>query len=256
MLANYHTHTPRCNHASGTEEEYVLAAIERGLQTLGFSDHTPYYFPGDYYSTFRMRMDQLEDYTQAVGFMAQKYSDEIKIITGLEAEYYPALFPALLERLRDSEVQYLILGQHMVDNEINADYSGHPTADVDVLKKYAHQVCDAMQTGLFSYLAHPDLINFVGDREIYGENMRLICSEAKQCNIPLEYNLLGLSTNRHYPDPVFWELVAEEGNPVVFGCDAHTPDALKKVSYEKEAIKRLQLLGIQPIELPALRPIR
>ena len=31
MIANYHTHTPRCNHAVGTEEEYVQAAIQRGL---------------------------------------------------------------------------------------------------------------------------------------------------------------------------------------------------------------------------------
>ena len=28
MLANYHTHTWRCNHASGAEEEYVQNAID------------------------------------------------------------------------------------------------------------------------------------------------------------------------------------------------------------------------------------
>ena len=41
MTENYHTHTARCRHATGTEEEYVLAAIDRGLKILGFSDHTP-----------------------------------------------------------------------------------------------------------------------------------------------------------------------------------------------------------------------
>ena len=45
MIANLHTHTPRCRHASGTEEEYVRCALDAGLQTLGFSDHTPYPFP-------------------------------------------------------------------------------------------------------------------------------------------------------------------------------------------------------------------
>lgn len=54
MIANYHTHTPRCNHAQGSEQEYVDAALSAGLKILGFSDHTPYFFPGDYYSTFRM----------------------------------------------------------------------------------------------------------------------------------------------------------------------------------------------------------
>ena len=45
MIANYHTHTTRCRHASGTEEAYVQAAIQGGLEILGFSDHTPYWFP-------------------------------------------------------------------------------------------------------------------------------------------------------------------------------------------------------------------
>ena len=30
MIANYHTHTPRCRHAEGTEAEYVQAALDAG----------------------------------------------------------------------------------------------------------------------------------------------------------------------------------------------------------------------------------
>ena len=39
---NYHCHTKRCGHASGTDEEYVEAAIKAGYKVLGFSDHGPY----------------------------------------------------------------------------------------------------------------------------------------------------------------------------------------------------------------------
>ena len=39
---NYHTHTKRCGHAIGEDEEYVVNAIEAGLTDLGFSDHCPY----------------------------------------------------------------------------------------------------------------------------------------------------------------------------------------------------------------------
>lgn len=35
---NYHTHTTRCYHASGKDEEYVKAAIKAGIKELGFSD--------------------------------------------------------------------------------------------------------------------------------------------------------------------------------------------------------------------------
>ena len=44
MLANYHTHTKRCNHALGEDREYVEAAIKAGLKVLGFSDHCPFVF--------------------------------------------------------------------------------------------------------------------------------------------------------------------------------------------------------------------
>ena len=52
LIANYHTHTPRCHHAGGTEREYVEAALSVGMKTLGFSDHGPYMFDTElnYYS--------------------------------------------------------------------------------------------------------------------------------------------------------------------------------------------------------------
>ena len=41
MIANYHTHTPRCNHAWGTEAEYVEKALEAGLKLLGIDPDAP-----------------------------------------------------------------------------------------------------------------------------------------------------------------------------------------------------------------------
>ena len=41
MIANYHTHTPRCHHAKGTEREYVENAIRAGIKRFGFADHSP-----------------------------------------------------------------------------------------------------------------------------------------------------------------------------------------------------------------------
>ena len=38
IKCNYHTHTKRCNHAVGEDEEYVLSAIENGYKVLGFAD--------------------------------------------------------------------------------------------------------------------------------------------------------------------------------------------------------------------------
>ena len=255
MIANYHTHTYRCRHANGTEEEYVQAAIEMGLDIFGFSDHSPYWFGCDYYSTYRMFPEQLPDYVDTVLQLQKKYAGQIEIPLGLEAEYYPAYFPEMLEKVRDAGIEYLLLGQHFGGNEIGEHYCGRATADTAVLKQYCYQVADAMETGLFSYLAHPDLIYYTGSRKTYQENMRLICRAAKECHLPLEVNLLGFYSGRHYPNPDFWELAAEEGCTVILGRDAHDPDALLDEKTENKARERICALGVQLVDKVPLRKI-
>ena len=252
MIANYHTHTWRCNHATGREEDYVRNAIDRKFEILGFSDHTPYLFPGDYYSGFRMRPEQFKNYCDTVRLLQKKYADQIAIPLGVEVEYYPDLFPKLLPVLQDAGIEYMLLGQHFVGNEIGEHYSGKATADPAILKRYCAQARDAMQTGLFTYLAHPDLIHFKGDVEIYRQQMRTICTEAKSCGIPLELNMLGSWSGRNYPNPVFWELAAEEGCSVVIGCDAHAPEHLLKMEAERQLTElagRLQLNLLETVPL-------
>jgi len=248
MIANYHTHTWRCNHAMGREEDYVKAALDRGLQILGFADHTPYFFPGDYYSGFRMRPEELKGYCNTVRLLGKKYDGQIQIPLGLELEYYPAYLPKLLPFLRDNGIEYLLLGQHFVGNEIGEHYSGRETGDVKILEKYCDQTIDAMQTGLFTYFAHPDLIRYVGDDGAYRRNMRRICREAKSCGMPLEINMLGLWSGRNYPDRRFWELAAEEGCRVVIGCDAHAPEHLRKADTEEKAAMMVRYYGLELLE--------
>ena len=256
MIANYHTHTWRCNHAKGTEREYVECALEAGLQTLGFSDHSPYIFPGTYYSTFRMRVSQLEGYVRTVLGLRAEYEGRIRIPLGLELEYYPNLLPALIPVLRDHPIDYLLLGQHFVGDEIGAPYSGVVTRDVKLLERYVNQSIDAIQTGLFTYFAHPDLINFQGSQRDYRLIMRRICQEAKSCQIPLEYNLLGLSGGKNYPSRVFWELAAEEGCQVILGRDAHDPTSLLDNKTEQKALAVIKELGLPLIDTVSFRPIK
>lgn len=256
LIANYHTHTWRCNHATGREEVYVQTAIDRGFEILGFSDHTPYVFPDGYYSGFRMRMDQFRDYCDMVHLLQNKYGDHIQIPLGVEVEFYPAYFPKLLPILQDSGIEYMLLGQHFVGNEINEHYSGNATADESILKRYCHQAADAMQTGLFTYFAHADLINFRGDEKVYRQHMRLLCREAKSCGYPLEINMLGSWSGRNYPNLTFWEMAAEEGCDVILGCDAHAPDHLKKMDTEEKLLKMVDSLGLHLLERVQLRQIK
>ena len=110
MIANYHTHTWRCNHAHGVEKQYIEKAIGQGLQILGFSDHTPYCFPNGYIGPDKMLPSQLEDYVDTVLRLRDQYRGDIEIHLGLEAEYYPEIWEGLLKLIEPYPIEYLLLG--------------------------------------------------------------------------------------------------------------------------------------------------
>lgn len=255
MIANYHTHTPRCRHAAGTETEYARCAVEAGLQKLGFSDHTPYPFPQDHVSAFRMELRQLADYAAAVEDVRKGFAGQLEIFLGVEAEFYPQYFGELLPVLRDHGVQYMLLGQHFLYNEVEGIGSIGPTADAALLRQYCDQTIEALHTGLFTYFAHPDLMHFVGEDAVYRQEIRRLCRAAKACGIPLEINLLGAAQGRHYPNRRFWELAAEEGCQVVLGCDAHRPEALLDAAQERRARALAADLGLELLEDVPLKRI-
>ena len=256
MLANYHTHTWRCNHASGTEREYVENALKMGIQIFGFSDHSPYVFPGDYYSSFRMKLDQLEDYVNSVLELQREFCGQIQIPLGLELEYYPGHLPNLLPVLKDYPFDYVIMGQHFVGDEINEHYSGHLTDDRKIFERYVNQVIDGMYTGLFTYVAHPDLIHYRGDDGFYRMHMARLCKAAKECGIPLEVNLLGVQDNRNYPNPMFWEMAATENCDVILGRDAHSPQQVLNTASEEAGLDIVRKFDLHLLETVDLRPIR
>ena len=120
MKFNLHTHTTRCNHATGEDREYVESAIKAGMKVLGFADHCPQFFPGtDYYSFFRMVPELAEEYAVSIRALQREYKDDIKILLGFETEYYPKTFDAFMEFIRPLRLDYLIMGQHFIGNEFD-----------------------------------------------------------------------------------------------------------------------------------------
>ena len=107
---NYHTHTYRCGHASGNEEDYVLAAIKLGIKRLGFSDHVilpkGYEQPG-----VRGSYDVFDDYVKTIKGLKEKYKDQIDILIGFETEYIPSCLD-YYKKILSEDIDYLILGQH------------------------------------------------------------------------------------------------------------------------------------------------
>lgn len=234
MDYNYHTHTYRCGHAKGEDEEYVLRAIEGGIKHMGFSDHAPYIFPDGHEIGSHMQMADANEYFETINNLRKKYADKIDILVGFEMEYMPSHFDKMLKNVKNLGAEYLILGQHYVaDGHPNEIGTGSVNDSPDLLSRYVDSICHGIKSGVFSYVAHPDMVKFTGDDNFYRSEMKKICLASLEKNIPVEINFLGIREGRFYPNPRFWEIVKEVGCPVTFGLDAHTP----KDAFDGDSLK-------------------
>ncbi len=252
MDYNYHTHTILCSHASGTVEEYVERASQNGIKYMGFSDHIPFIRPDGKETYYRVPVNMGKLYCDEIKGLREKYKDKIELSVGFESEYYEEYFDDMLEDAIEYGAEYLILGQHFVAPENIAEHTVDKTESVDDLRGYVSSVVTAMNKKVFSYVAHPDIINFTGEEEIYKEEVRKICIASRTLNIPLEINFLGIRGKRSYPKALFWQVAGEEKSPVTFGFDAHSvKDAYDGDSLlvAKEMVKKYNLNYIGKPEL-------
>ena len=265
---NFHTHTYRCGHASGSEEGMVEAATVMGLDNLGFSEHIPmpHYRQHllksinhirsvrsalSFVKAFilngpgmRMPYKTMEEHLQAIDACQLKYQGKVVIYKGFEAEGIKEYFDYYQSLLDNGTVDYLILGHHFHDHCIQDCYYGREKIEKKDLYLYCNEVEQAIETELFSYLAHPDLFligyhKFDLDAQTVS---RRICEKAKEYNIPLEINAGGMRRGLHdingeqlylYPNAHFWDIASEVGNDVIIGLDAHHPTHFDSAMYDR-----------------------
>lgn len=242
MKANYHTHTARCHHAIGSDEEYVKSAIAAGFDELGFSDHTPWKYDTDFVAHMRMKLDRFQDYKQSILSLREKYQDQISIKLGLEVEYFPQYLPWLREFLKREQVDYIIFGNHYYLTDEKRIYFGTACTCPKYLDLYCQECISGMETGLYAYLCHPEL--FMRAYPRFDEHCERIsyriCEAVKRLQIPLEYNLAGAAYNEinhvcEYPHHRFWEIAKEVGNTAIIGSDAHHFEDLRNPYYWDKA---------------------
>lgn len=257
-LVNYHTHTIRCQHATGSEEEYIEEAIRLGFKTLGFADHTPWHYDTDFISGVRMHENELANYVSTLKDLKDKYKDKIEILIGLEAEYYPDMIDWLIEQCKSLGIDYLIFGCHFYpcDDDYFDFYSFFNETREDALDVYVNAIKQGVETGLYSYIAHPDVILRsckVVDEKVL-DAFEKITDIAIKHDIPLEYNLNGVYWNKYkginsYPHDDFWKIAGRKGCKALVGFDAHRPSFFEEMmpSYN-EGNEKLKQFGCQLID--------
>lgn len=230
----YHTHTPRCGHARGNDEIYVLEAIKAGLKVIGFTDHV--FLKGYSQEGIRGEYSQLEEYISSLRLLKEKYKYQIEILIGFEAEYIPHMISYYKELLNNG-IDYLILGQHVyIDSEDKIRWYFKEKDNKENCERYVNDVIEGMKTGIFKYLAHPDLFaTGISKWDDYAISMaKRIIEAAIKYDIPLEYNLGGYRypyerlfkgmKYMRYPMNEFWDLASTYPIKVIIGPDAHDPE--------------------------------
>lgn len=248
-MNNYHTHTYRCRHASGDVADYVAAARAAGLGVLGFSDHCPFY--DNRWPENRMPMSELQDYLDAMDAARAASDAELaaaapgsaataaapkapRILRGLECEWGPGEEAFFREEfLGRCSLDYLAAGIHyyLCDGTWRDSYAISTPAE---LAGFAETSCGAMESGLFAFLAHPDVYCFNWMR--WDENAiacaKDILSTAERTGVPLEINGYGFrkkrvhafeGPRRPYPHDEFWRLAAGYDVKCIVNSDAHRP---------------------------------
>ena len=259
-ISNFHTHTYLCGHAEGTPVEYAEQALREGCIALGFSDHCPY--PEDFddmWPDIRMGTDEINLYLNMV--TEAKESVPFPVYLGYECEW-DSRYKSWYEDLKGScHADYLILGSHWVTLNGGSSHVYCPGIEnVQDMNRYIDQTIDGMRSGLFAFLAHPDL--FMCGFHEWDENTKswseAIIDAAKDLNLPLEINGLGMSRppantkngmRYQYPYVEFWELVKEKsGIQVICNSDAHhKEDVLMNAWKARDFASRFDFV---PIECP------
>lgn len=273
---NYHTHTKYCGHAKGDVKDYVLEAYNLGMKELGMSDHAPIPYnhgmtEAEYQENYcyeNMDMATFDKYLKDIDDINGKY--DIKLYKACEAEY---LYnnDDFYKELRN-KLDYMILGIHFFNgnNCVLDTYKDVNYSNVDYYYETAKR---AIETGLYSYFAHPDLYLF-DYKSINGKNefdlkakeicLKLIDLCVKN-DIYFEINANGIKyaidkNDRklwRYPNIEFFKVVKEymDKNPnklkLVIGADAHEPKALNNENVEKvlEFVSDLGLKIYEKIEV-------
>jgi len=231
MKIDLHNHTSRCNHATGSVDEYIKRAIELGIDIYGFSEHAP--IPSDLDKDYRLSFEEMSEYEAEILRYQKEYKNDIKILLGYEVDYLKGYIDS---RVLNAKVDYLIGSVHFLDKWgfDNPEYiGGWESRDIDDIWNEYFDAIEAMaDSGHFDIVGHLDLIKIF--KYMPKKDIRLLAKNAlkaiKKSGMAIELNSAGLRKpiKEIYPSRELLEMAYELDIPITFGSDAH---AIEQVGF-------------------------
>lgn len=227
LPADYHMHTPLCRHATGEPTEYAAQAKKVGLKEIGFSDHSP--MQRDDFDSWRMRLDQLDEYVEKVRKARVEHPDLI-IKLALEVDFLPGHEEWICALSQRHAWDYLIGSVHYVSETWAVD---DPTRlsewkhrdPFEVWSVYFDRLTAAAASSLFDIIGHADLPKKFGcyPKEDCTQLFERFVKAARASQVAVELNTAGLrkECREIYPGPKLARMMFDAGVAITFGSDAH-----------------------------------
>jgi len=224
MRLDYHMHT---TFSDGRSEmaEFVDEAVRKGIDEIGFSDHI-----------FLRKEDWSMDWADLTKYVSSiselNTTSQISIKAGLEVEFVPCGMEGLMEMINRFDFDYLMgsvhyIGDWQFDNEKQIEE--WKRRDVtQVYEQYYDLVQTMAKTQLFDFVGHLDLVkkfNHRPNRDIQDLLLETVKTIGKS-GMCIEVNTGGLRKpcREVYPSEKLLKICFDNGLPITFGSDAHSPE--------------------------------
>lgn len=253
-FSNLHTHTTFSD-GVGTVRENVLSAIERGMISLGFSDHS---FTGCD-TSYCMLPEDYGKYKAEVLTAKEEFRDKISVYHGIEKDYFSKIDRDDFDYFIAS-VHYIIAGGKTFAIDHGRSYQDECVEYAFGGDKLAMARCYFDMVAEHAYLTKPDVIGhfdvinkfslYTDDEgEYYEIAARAMRETLKHCK-RFEVNTGAIARGYKktpYPAPRLLSLLCELGGEVVLGSDSHNPANLD--FYFKESVELIRAAGFKSISV-------
>ena len=233
-LFDLHCHTTFCD-GKNTPEEMVLSAIEKNMECIGFSGHSYTFFDESYC----MSIEKTIEYKAEIARLKLKYKDKIKILCGIEQDFYSDMSAEGYDYIIGS-VHYLKIGDKYIpiDKSVEIFAQAAMTYYNGDFYKMAEDYFDTVaKIKNADIIGHIDLIaKFNENNRFFDENNERYVRAYKRAadklirnNKCFEINTGAISRGIRttpYPNRAIYEYIRECGGYFILSSDAHRTDTL------------------------------
>jgi len=252
--SNLHNHSTFSD-GKFSAEENVLAAIEKNMLSIGFSDHSYTDFDPN---TYCMKKGVLPDYIAEINRLKEKYKDQIEIYLGIELDGYSVL--------EDRTPFDYILGcchyvrkdgmQFGVDHDKNwqiRDVAAYFDGDyIAYARMYYDGYVESVRRDKPDVLGHFDLptkFSLVDENDpVYRKMATEALIACLEVTPVIEMNTGAISRGYRktpYPAEYLFDEIKKHHGQITLGADSHHIDNL--IYYFDESVELLRANGFQNI---------